>query len=118
MPRAFNLSFNLNLHRLVPGFELRRRGNSQLRQALAAALERASLHPGLDLVARSVHTVELMIEIGPDVLAPAIGHTFEKERAGTGAQAIERGSGSAIDFVHVVAVDAQCFDLEGTHAFH
>src|SRR5262245_37632764 len=71
MPRAFNLSFNLNLHRLVPGFELRRRGNSQLRQALAAALERASLHPGLDLVARSVHTVELMIEIGPDVLAPA-----------------------------------------------
>src|SRR5919204_6108865 len=115
--RSFDVAFDICLHRLIPDIELRGRRNPQPREALGTALERASLHPGLDLLARSIRAVELMIEIRADVLAPTVGHAFEKTRACPGAQTLKRRPASTINLMHVIAVDAQCIDVEGPHAF-
>src|SRR2546422_3204271 len=97
--RAFDVLFDISLHRLIRSFELRRRRDPETRQAPGAALERAPLHPRLDLLAGSIGAVELMIEMRSHVLAPTIRHAFEKERPATGAQIIERRFGSVVDFV-------------------
>src|SRR5262249_10982028 len=84
--RTFDVFFDICLHCLVACFELRRRGDSQLRQTFGAALEGAPLHPALDLLARSISAVELIIEVRANMLAPTVGHAFEKKRPGTRTQ--------------------------------